>query len=80
MRPHAKYQRVRAQINQPRVLGPCCCALYEPESVKGVGICVVLAGSLDYSAWDSNVRALLESDAYLISCSLVNVFPLPSVP
>lgn len=75
MRPHAKNQIARAQINQPRILGPGCCALYKAESVEGVRIHIVLAGSLDDSAWDCNMRALLECDACPIPCSLVTVSP-----
>lgn len=72
---HSKNQIVRAQVDQPGVLGSGCCTLDEPETVERVGVRIVLAGSLDNSTWDSNVGALLERDTCSIPYLISSVFP-----
>lgn len=73
---HSKNQIFRAQVDQPGVLGSSCCTLDEPETVKCVGVRIVLVGSLDNSTWDGNVGALLERDTCSIPYLISSVFPL----
>ena len=72
---HSKNQIIRAQVDKPGVLGPSCCTLDEPETVERVGVRIVLAGSLDDSAWDGYMGALLESDTYCIPYLISSIFP-----
>lgn len=72
---HPKNQIVRAQVNQPGVLGSSCCTLDEPETVERVGVRIVLAGLLDNPTWDGNVGALLECDTCSMPYLISSVFP-----